>query len=69
MKKINVIRYGLLLICIGVLLGFISASVRLATGISNPFIGGAIVGGGIVIAIAAINRLIRQGRCAWLLKK
>jgi len=68
-KKINFIRYVLLLVGVGLLLSIVSMLVQQLLGISSPFIGGAIVGGGIVLAITAINRSIANGGCVWLLNK
>jgi len=68
-KKINFIRYLLLLIGVGIMLGFFSAFIKLVFGTVPPFIGGGIVGGGMVVAIFTINRLIAEGKCVWLLKE
>jgi len=57
------------IVVVGVVLSIVSMVVQQLIGISSPFIGGAIVGGGIVLTIIAINRSISRGGCAWLLNQ
>lgn len=71
-KNVNPIKYGLLLIALGLPLGVAVIAIEALLAHFSIFpneglVGGAIVGGGFVAAIALINKFIKQGHLKWLL--
>jgi hypothetical protein len=71
MTKLRVGRFVLILLGCGAAFGVLAAIVTRSVGIpssSTPFVGGAVVAGGILCTIVLVNLMVRRGRFKWLLK-
>lgn len=73
MQNINIIKYVLLMLVIGITLAVFVFLLNLLLemlSISLPHfvLGGGVVGAGMVVAMVTINKALRDGRFKWLLK-